>query len=290
MHACGHDVHTTFLLGALKIINENKSSLPCSIKFIFQPGEEKLPGGASILIEEGVLENPKVDEIFGLHVFPELEAGKVGIKEGMYMASCDEIFVEIIGKGGHGAMPHQNVDPILIAAHVLTSIQQVVSRNCPPEIPSVLSFGKIIGEGATNIIPNQVYLEGTFRTMDEDWREKAHVIIKNHIEGIAKSMGAEAIVKIIKGYPFLENDIELTLKSKNKLKSFFGEENVVNLPLRMTGEDFSFYGRKTKANFIRIGTKNEKMGIVYPVHHAKFDIDESAIKTGIETFLSLVYN
>lgn len=290
MHACGHDVHTAMLLGALKIINENKNELNCMVKFIFQPGEEKLPGGASLMINEGVLKNPKVDEIYALHVFPELEVGKIGLKPGMYMASCDEIYMTITGKGGHGAMPHQNIDPILTSAHIITSLQQIVSRNCSPIIPSVLSFGKIEGLGATNIIPNEVKLEGTFRTMNEEWREKAHHLIKKQATFIAQGLGATVDVNIIKGYPFLENDIPLTNASKTKLKSHFGQENLIDLPIRMTGEDFAFFAQKIPATFIRVGVRNENKGIIYPVHHSKFNIDENAIKIGMETLLTIVYN
>jgi len=287
MHACGHDVHTSILLGTLKILNQNKKHLRANIKFIFQPGEEKLPGGASLMIKENVLENPSVDEIYALHVFPELEVGKVGLKQGMYMASCDEIYMTIIGKGGHGAMPHQNIDPILTSAQILTSLQQIVSRNCPPQIPSVLSFGKIVGLGATNIIPNYVKLEGTFRTMDEAWRTKAHHLIKKQATFIANGNGASVDVNIIKGYPFLENDIEQTEKTKIKLINYFGADHVVDLPIRMTGEDFAFYAQKVPATFIRIGVRNETENIIFPVHNSKFNIDENALKIGIETLLTI---
>jgi amidohydrolase len=290
MHACGHDVHSSILLGALNIINKFKENLNCKVKFIFQPGEEKLPGGASLMIKEGVLENPKVDEIYALHVFPELEAGKVGLKAGMYMASCDEIYMDIIGKGGHGAMPHQNIDPILTSAHIITALQSVVSRDCPPHIPSVLSFGKIEGLGATNVIPNNVKLEGTFRTMSEEWREKAHHLIKKKATFIANGFGAQADVNIIKGYPFLENDEELTQKTKTILEENLGQTNVVDLPLRMTGEDFAFYGQLIPATFIRLGVRNESENIVYPVHHSKFDIDTLALKIGIKTLISVVFS
>lgn len=289
MHACGHDVHTAMLLGTLQFIQQNKESLNCKVKFIFQPGEEKLPGGASLLMAEGVLENPKVDEIYALHVFPDLEVGNVGLKGGMYMASCDEIRMKVIGKGGHGAMPHQNIDPILISAHIITSLQQIISRNCDPSVPAVLSFGKIEGLGATNVIPNTVSLEGTFRTMDEAWREKAHHLIKKQSTFLAKSMGADIEVKIDKGYPFLENDIEQTEKTRGILANYFGTSHVLELPIRMTGEDFSFYAQEIPATFIRIGTRNEAKGIIYPVHHSKFDIDDDALLVGMETFINIVF-
>jgi len=289
MHACGHDVHTSILLGSLKFIQENRQALNATVKFIFQPGEEKLPGGASLMIAEGVLDSPKVDEIYGLHVFPELETGKIGLKSGMYMASCDEIYMKVIGKGGHGAMPHQNVDPILISAHILTALQQVISRNCNPAIPSVLSFGRIEGLGATNVIPNEVNLQGTFRTMDENWRQEAHHLIKKQATFIAKSMGADIEVNIERGYPFLENNPELTEMTRHKLIQYFGENEVINLPIRMTGEDFAFYGQKIPSTFIRIGTRNEEKGIIHPVHHSKFDIDEDALFVGMETFINIVF-
>ncbi|MFK8036934.1 MAG: M20 family metallopeptidase [Crocinitomicaceae bacterium] len=289
MHACGHDVHTAMLLGTLLFLNEHKEELDCQIKFIFQPGEEKLPGGASLLIADGVLNNPKVDEIYALHVFPEMEVGNVGLKPGMYMASCDEIRMKVIGKGGHGAMPHQNVDPILISAHILTSLQQVISRNCHPATPSVLSFGRIEGLGATNVIPNNVKLEGTFRTMDEEWRAKAHHLIKKQSTFLAKSMGADIEVNISKGYPYLENDEPQAVKTKSLLANYFGLANVIELPIRMTGEDFSYYAQEIPATFIRIGTRNEAKGIIYPVHHSKFDIDDAALLVGMETFINIVF-
>ena len=288
MHACGHDVHTSMLLGAAKILNGLRDTITVAVKLIFQPGEEKLPGGASLMIADGVLENPTVSEIYALHVFPELEVGKVGLRGGMYMASCDEIRMTVKGKGGHGAMPHQNIDPILISAHLITSLQQIVSRNCPPQIPCVLSFGRIEGLGATNVIPDEVKLEGTFRTMDEKWRKTAHQNIKSQSVMLVKSMGGEIDVDIQVGYPYLENNPELTIAAHKKAVRLLGEDNVVDLPLRLTGEDFAYFSQKIPATFIRIGVRNEAEGIIHPVHNKQFNIDEKAIEVGIQTLLSQV--
>lgn len=281
MHACGHDVHTSSLLCSARILNKLKAEFDGTIKLIFQPAEEKLPGGASIMIKEGVLENPKPKSIFGQHVHPPLEAGKVGFRPGMYMASADELYVTVKGRGGHGALPHECVDPILITGHIITALQQVVSRHSNPTIPSVLTFGKINTQGgATNIIPNEVKLEGTFRTMNEKWRKKAHKAMRKIAKGIAKGMGGACDFKIAKGYPALINHSELTLRAKADATEFLGAKNVVDLPIRMTAEDFSYYSQEMPACFYRLGTGNSKKGITSPVHTNTFDIDEKALELG----------
>lgn len=281
MHACGHDVHTSCLLGAAKILNEIKEELEGTYLLVFQPGEEKLPGGASLMLKEGALDNPKPQKIFGQHVFPELEVGKVGFRSGSYMASCDEIFLTIKGKGGHGAMPHKTVDPVLITGHVLVAVQQLVSRMSNPEIPTVLSFGDVHAHGATNVIPNEVELQGTFRTFDESWRDEAHRKIEKLITGLVESMGGTSELTIDRGYPSLFNDEKTTDAAKKLAEEFLGKENVVELPRRMTAEDFSYYSQQFPATFYRLGTANTEKGITSPVHTSTFNIDESALEIGM---------
>ena len=289
MHACGHDVHTSSLLGTAYILSQLKAEFGGTIKFIFQPAEELLPGGASIMIKEGVLENPKPDYIVGQHVMPLIDAGKVGFRSGIYMASTDELYVTVTGKGGHGAQPHQNIDPVVIASHIIIALQQIVSRNADPRIPSVLSFGKVTANGATNIIPNEVKIEGTFRTLDEDWRAEAHKRMKKMAEGIAESMGGSCDFDIHKGYPFLINEEKLTANARTFAEDFLGKENVVDLDIWMAAEDFSFYSQVTDACFYRLGTGNAAKDTQYSVHTPKFDIDEDALKisTGLMAYIAL---
>jgi len=289
MHACGHDVHTASLLGVAMILSELKTEWEGTIEFIFQPGEEKLPGGASLMIKEGVLQNPSPESIYAQHVFPSLEAGKVGFCGGMYMASCDEIYLTIKGKGGHAAMPASYISPILIASDILLKLEDTFMKKPANKIPTVLAFGKLQANGATNIIPQEVYLEGTFRTMDEEWRSKAHKIIHDTINTIAHNYGGDCEVRIEKGYPVLKNDEQLTKRARETAEGYLGKENVVTLEKRMTSEDFSFYSLVKPACFYRLGTGNEAKGITSGVHTPTFDIDEKALETamGLMAYIAL---
>ncbi len=281
MHACGHDVHTSCLLGAVKILNELKSEFSGKIKVIFQPGEEKLPGGASLVIKEGFLQSPKPKSILGQHVMPLIDAGKVGFRKGMYMASADEVYIKIVGKGGHAAAPEYLNDPVLAASQVIVSLQQLISRRNNPRTPSVLSIGKVEANGATNVIPNEVKLEGTFRTFNEEWRNQAHSLIKEIAENTALAYGCKAEVDVKVGYPFLNNSEEYTQKMISAAENYMGKENVIELDIWLAGEDFAFYSQHIDACFYRLGTRNEARNITSGVHTPTFNIDEEAIKTGM---------
>lgn len=281
MHACGHDVHIACLLGVATIMNEIRNDWEGTLKLIFQPGEEMHPGGGSMMIEAGVLNNPKVDAIVALHVYPHLAAGSVGFKSGQYMASTDEILITVEGKGGHAALPHQTIDPIAIAAQIIVSLQQVISRKSNPIIPSVLSFGKIVGGTANNVIPDQVIMEGTLRTMDETWRATAHQLINDIATNTAASFGAKATVHIPKGYPSLYNNEMLTDLIRSYATNYLGDKQVKELALRMTADDFAFYGQHIPACYFRLGTNTNNEKHTTSVHNAQFDIDEQALATGV---------
>lgn len=290
MHACGHDVHTSSLLGTARILNELKNEFEGTIKLLFQPGEEKLPGGASLMIKEGVLEKPHVNSIFGQHVYPIMEAGKVGFRKGMYMASTDEIYITIKGKGGHAAMVKDYNNPLFIASSILLELQKAFMIQPENDIPTVLAFGKIIGNGATNVIPDVVNIEGTFRTMNEKWRAEAHLKMKKIAEDIAKQMNGACEYTIVNGYPFLINEEVLTERAIKAAQEYLGKENVEELPMRMTAEDFAFFTQQRPSCFYRLGTGNKSKGITSGIHTSTFDIDESALQIGAGLMAWLAIN
>jgi len=288
MHACGHDLHMACLLGAAHILNDLKDEFEGTVRLIFQPSEEKFPGGALAMIKDGVLENPVPKHIYGQHVLPTLDAGKVGFKNGRYMASTDEVFLIVKGLGGHAATPDLDIDPVLIASHIIVALQQVVSRSAPPGTPTVLSFGRVIADGRTNIIPSEVTIDGTFRTFNEEWRERAHEKITAIAKGVAESMGGECTVFIDKGYPYLTNDDLTTEKARALAKQFLGEENVVELDQRMTAEDFAYYTQIIPACFYRLGVKDPTWKHIRNLHTSDFEADERSLETGMGLMAYLV--
>ena len=289
MHACGHDFHTAALLGVAEILMSIKDELPHPVKLIFQPGEEQNPGGATLMIADGVLENPKVSHLFALHVFPDLPCGQLGLKGGLYMASCDEIHLTINGIGGHGAVPAKCVNPLSIAAEIILSTEEVLTIEKPHDVPQVISFGRMEAFGSTNIIPSSAILKGTFRTMDEAWRKKAHGLMAENFEKLAAKYGGTIDIDISIGYPFLHNDEGVTKKAKECLETFFGNQNVIELPMRMTSEDFSFYSQIAPVCFYRIGVADPTKEINYGVHHPKFDVEPTALIIAMKSFASCAF-
>jgi amidohydrolase len=289
MHACGHDVHTSVLLGAAKILKKMEDELSSPVQLIFQPGEEQAPGGASLMIAAGALKKNPIKAIYGLHVFPEMEAGKVGFREGLYMASCDELHLKITGKGGHAALPENCIDPIAAGAKIVDSLSKDIKEKCDPSVPCIISIGYFEAIGATNVIPETAILKGTFRTMNEEWRQEALDLMKVKIKQVAIETGTKIEFEIVKGYPFLKNDSKTTADLRTKAQEIIGLENVENLALRMTAEDFSFYTQLVPACFFRLGVRNEAKGIVYGVHHPKFDIDKNALKIGMQVMASTAF-
>jgi amidohydrolase len=290
MHACGHDVHMASLLGTARILKSLEREIGGTVKLIFQPSEEKYPGGALPMINAGVLENPRPDFIIGQHVYPELEAGKIGLRSGKYMASTDEIHLTVKGKGGHAAIPHKVIDPVVISAHIILALQQVVSRNAQPTTPSVLSFGRIIADGLANVIPDEVRISGTMRTFDEKWRMEMQKRIRTISSSIAEGMGGQCEVSVNKGYPFVYNDPVITEKVKGYAEEYLGKENVSELEMRMTAEDFSYFANEIPGCFYRLGVMNEARGITSNLHTSTFDADESSLETGMGLMSWIVAN
>ncbi|MEM6336629.1 MAG: M20 family metallopeptidase [Bacteroidota bacterium] len=285
MHACGHDAHTASLLGTAMMLSRLRDQVPGTVRFLFQPSEEKLPGGAKVMIEEGALgpmpQGAAPATILGQHVTPYLPAGTLGVRSGRYMASADEVYITVHAEGGHAAAPHHMTsDAVLVASHIIVALQSIVSRNCPPDVPSVLSIGKVEAAGATNVLPVAARLEGTFRSMDEDWRFRAHELIRRVAVHTAQAFGAEIDFEIKVGYPLLYNDPDLAGFVRERAVEFVGEEQVVDLDLWFASEDFAFYSQEIPGVFYRLGTRNEAAGITHGLHTPRFTIDEEALRLG----------
>lgn len=281
MHACGHDMHMASLLGTIRVLNQLKHEIHGEILFLFQPGEEKIPGGARLMLEEGVFEGRQPDMIIAQHVLPEMEAGHVGFKSGIYMAANDEIFITVKGQGGHGALRQHIKDPILMASQILLSLQDEVNRMAPGDSPTVLSFGKVIADGATNVVPDEVFLEGTFRTMNEVWRKEAHTLIEKVASDISLSRGGSVEVEIRKGYPVLYNNEQITSESKKLASKLLGDENVEDMEIRMTAEDFAWFTQRIPGMMYRFGVRDPGSEHPFPLHSSLFKVNESALHTGI---------
>ncbi|HMB92314.1 MAG TPA: M20 family metallopeptidase [Rhodothermales bacterium] len=285
MHACGHDAHTSSLLGTAMILSNLRDEVRGTIRFLFQPSEERLPGGAKAMIEEGALAEseagPAVDTAFGQHVTPDLPVGTIGVRSGMYMASADELYITVTGEGGHAAGPHRlRSDAVLTASHLVVVLQTLISRHCPPDVPSVLSIGRFIADGATNVLPESVRLEGTFRAMNEEWRFRAHDLIRRIAEHTAAAFGAEIDLDLRIGYPALYNHPDPTVFVRNAAIEYVGEDHTIDLDPWFASEDFAYYLREVPGTFYRLGTGNKDKGSTHGLHTPRFTIDEEALRLG----------
>lgn len=290
MHACGHDSHTTMALGAAMILSELRAELPGHVKFLLQPSEEKLPGGASVMIADGALENPKVDAIFGQHVAPMVPAGAVGFYPGAMMASADEIYITIKGRSGHAAMPHLTVDPVVAACELVMVLQKVVSRTLDPFSPGVLTVGKIEGGSATNIIPEEVKIEGTLRAMNDEWRRSAHKKIEDIIKGVCLGNGTEYTLRIELGYPALHNDPWATRFAQDAARQMLGTQAVFDAPPMMGAEDFAYYLEKVPGTFWWIGAGTAEQGCMGGLHNPRFTIQEEILPVGSALMAWVAYS
>ncbi len=290
MHACGHDAHLAMLMGSARLLNGLRDKFAGTILLIFQPGEELAPGGARLMIESGAFNNPRPEIILAQHVLPELETGKVGYKAGKYMASSDEIYLSVIGKGGHAALPGASTDQILIASRLIVALKETIAaKQKENNIPTVLGIGHIRGDGATNVIPEKVEIAGTFRTFDEKWRKEAKQIIRKVSGDVAKESGVTIVVRIVDGYPVLINDEKLTSRAISLSGELLGKENVETFQTRMSSEDFAFFTESFPSLYLRAGIR--KSGTeMKNLHSPDFDIDEEGLVTGVANMCWLAVN
>lgn len=289
MHACGHDMHMASLLGTIRLLSRLKHEIEGEVLFLFQPGEEKIPGGAKRMLEEGIFEDRLPHMIIAQHILPEMETGHVGFKPGIYMAANDEIFITVKGKGGHAALRQEIKDPVLMAAQILLSLQEEIRLRAPGDSPTVLSFGKVLADGATNVIPDEVSLEGTFRTMNEAWRREAHRLMKKVAADIAEAAGGSVELEVRHGYPLLHNHEQITLESKKLAIKLLGKEKVEDMNIRMTAEDFAWFTQTIPGMMYRLGVGDPGSSQAYSLHSPLLRVNEAALRTGMSlmTFLAI---